>query len=329
MYSASAFTIRSASSEDFKEVRRLCNRDRRIDPMLTLCLQREFEACVTSPASRSVVLSSTRSQSKGRITAILLAIFVRNDFVDECLSADTPFVASRIVSWLDSGSDPFPSAREMAAGSTGEGLNLLLTEWAVDDRGTLSEFNRAKRQALAAFATRHGGWKLRRMMAEACYPDQHAGLRRVGFRIWNAYDAWNSVHSTGKPAFVPILFGMERANTRDINDDTILRLFDWSPPKCTFTADQIQVLDLLLDGLDDAEIRERLGLSPESLRKRWSRIYQEIERAYPHAFRPTVSGIRGSAHEFLLDHLYEVRPHESVRGRRAGRPRQESRPESE
>jgi DNA-binding CsgD family transcriptional regulator len=262
------------------------------------------------------VLLPTGDAPSDRIIGLLLTVFVAEAFVEECLSSQVPFVANRLVQWLDEGKAPFASPDQMARANGGDGNDLLIVEWAVDLELSLVNFNRVKRRILDEYVLRHSGWKVRRLIAEACYRDQQIGLQRVGFGALNSYSQWKVPVASMTHPLRPILMGMERRDTRAITDTTILRLFDWSPPKCGFTFDQMEVLELLCEGLDDIQIKHRLTLSSEALRKRWSRIYEKIEHAYPGALNKPAMELRRLAREFVVDHLYEIRPS----GAKSGRP---------
>jgi hypothetical protein len=88
------------------------------------------------------------------------------------------------------------------------------------------------------------------------------------------------------------------------------RMFTYFPPKFFFTGPQREALIMAREGYTDVEIAQALGVSVDSVKKRWASIYERVKEVLPTLLPDSPSGGRGTEkRRAVLQHLRD-RPEE-------------------
>lgn len=311
--------IREARLTDFEAIWKLAGRAFEFDPSMKPVIKEEYEALVTSPASRTLVLCSVDRQGSEHIQSYVAMAFISRGFFEECLNADTPFICRRFNQWQKEGRNPFLTYCEMVKFNANDGLDLVFIDWLWDD--TLSPKSMAilRRRTILEFVRIYGGWQLRWFICEACFPELHEELTAAKFFPLNEYAQWKIESDTqSHNRFQPTLFGINRQQAYLTSDLALLDLFLWDRPKCRFTDDQRTVLELIARGLPDDHICAVIGSSSDALRKVKSRIVEKIGKNYADIIVESWGLQSDQIRKFVADHLFELRPISLPKRRRAG-----------
>jgi hypothetical protein len=159
-----------------------------------------------------------------------------------------------------------------------------------------------------AFAERHGGNRHRFIFGEARGEPFVELAFRSGFRVLNDYSQWAERHPS--LPIRPYVVGVSRQEALTKENQWLLRLFTYYPPRFHFTSYQRQILLLAREGYTDNEIAALVGARPEAIKKRWSGIYDRVHEIFPNLLPSNGPSKRGQEkRRALLAHLRD-RPEE-------------------
>lgn len=197
-------------------------------------------------------------------------------------------------------------ARLNAAGQ----MHLVMLNFAIDDspQAPAAAINAVCNKA---FLESHSGYGLRTYFMEISDHERKAPMHRQSALAMNC-----------KPAPTP---ADRKAQVFFLNEEmfsehpfhTLRMLFLRSPPRIGLTLAQQDQLELALRGCTDEEIAAELGVTWNTVRKRWGDIFQRAEDALPGIFgnvtAATPSTARGVEKRrpllaFLEEHPEELRP---------------------
>jgi DNA-binding CsgD family transcriptional regulator len=166
----------------------------------------------------------------------------------------------------------------------------------------------------AAWYFVHSGYKLNSICFEVYGPESGEFMVAGGYHLLNDY-ASSKAADTVAAAFRPAMYGQQRDRMRPgAMNASSLTLFNVLPPQIGLKpAEQRVALHALL-GLTDLQIASALGLSAETVRKAWVRIFAAADQALPaHFGSESTEGSRGPEKrrqllEYLRVHMEELRP---------------------
>jgi len=135
-----------------------------------------------------------------------------------------------------------------------------------------------------------------------------------GYDVWNDY-ARSAVAASAAEPYRPAMYGQRHDRMRpDAMNVSSLTLFNVLPPLLGLKPSEQRVALHALLGLTDQQIASFLGLSAETVRKAWVRIFSAAEQALPaHFTSESTPGSRGPEKrrqllEFFRVHMEELRP---------------------
>ncbi len=115
------------------------------------------------------------------------------------------------------------------------------------------------------------------------------------------------------------LFAMTKASVESVMGSVANFVFQYSPPIFRFKRGDRQLLDAALEGLTDRELSSCLGVSLETVKKRWASVFEQVEEIMPNLLpvaggRHPVTQARGlqKRHRvlaYIRNHPEELRPH--------------------
>jgi hypothetical protein len=243
------------------------------------------------------------------VSATGASVFISNAAAEDYLAAPTPFFAAQLLRRVLSGEpDVVLSAREIARGNAGDGLNLFVL-------GFTHRYGAAEppilrpllARAIEHFVYAHRGYRLRRMLREDPYPIADV-LVASGMSVAHDFS------DIGRK----VLMAEPSAASHIFPSSTVSMLFNYSPPQVLYSNAERRLLDLAVDGLSDGEIAAELGVSANTIKQSWRSIYERTMRKVPLALgaagQSSLAGVRGQEKRrhlltYLRDHPQELRPH--------------------
>lgn len=213
----------------------------------------------------------------------------------------------------------FLTLGEIAAANAGAGLDLVLhyqqRNWNLADE----HWRAVCVMAHDAYVVDHCGYRLRRALQEdwAREPDIYVA---TGYRALAEFELHAGPAPPNDRTRQPrrILYYADDAEVRQSPPgSTIAKVFQHVPPRCGFSASEQRILVFATRGMTDDTIAEALGLSLNSVKQSWRRIYERVERHAPFVLDPAngelAEGRRGPEKRrhvlaFLDTHPQELRP---------------------
>jgi len=237
------------------------------------------------------------------------SVFVDDGFVDEFLGQDRNQLDAALYERIMRGTSPVLPPKQIAEANAGEGLNLVVLNFALRDYDLSNPVTqRVVQMGSTAFYALHAGFRFKTILNEVFGTGAADYMKAGGFRLQKASS--NSLY----------LFALRRAWVQPGVIDTLSSLFHPPAPQIGFSPSEQRVLIHALLNQSDAEIARRLGLSLDAVKKTWRRIYDRISTRFPYLVadeRKPDGGRSSEKRRHVLEHVRarpeEVRPTVRVR----------------
>ena len=256
-----------------------------------------------------VVVTDLASRQR-RDLAILVGTFVSRSVSERLASSKVPGAHRLLVEMQKAGESPFVRGPQLGELNATEGMHLMLPYlgWVGTDHDR-EPAPSLRAIACTAFMDRHAGNRLQFIFGETCGSVVADLAGRSGFSVLNDYDQWANKQKV-EESKRPFLVGINRDEALRRENQWLVRLFTYFPPRFHFTEHQRQILLLARDGYTDNEIAGILGARSEAIKKRWASIYDRVNEVFPNVL-PTVgeNGRGAEKRRALLVHLRD-RPEE-------------------
>lgn len=251
-----------------------------------------------------------------------LSGFVTSARVDAHLAEPAPFLFLRLL--REAAAQNFLLPPDIALGNSGDGLDLVLHytqgNWDLTDPHWLAVCTLAHE----AYVRDHRGYRLRRALQEdwSREPDIYVA---TGYRAFTHFDVAPPLPDPSDPARKPqrVLYYASAEEVRgNPPGSTIVNVFQYVPPRCGFSAAEQRILSHAMTGATDEVIAAALGLSLNSIKQAWRRIYDRVGEHASFVFSPDepvllATSSRGPEKRrrvlaFIDGHPQEVRPHAKI-----------------
>lgn len=244
------------------------------------------------PFGFSVAVTRQVGRSLPEIVGAQNAALVLPWFVDELITDDRPYVHNRI---QEANRNPFPTESEVGRSNAGDGLDMLLGHFAV--RGDLdpAEAIRVRGLMISSFGEFFAGNRVRSILVETKGRETTLAAMGAGFQLIKDYGGEEGAR----------LLRIDLARALEVHNFHFARLLHTRPPLFHFPPAGREALRFALQGLTDAQVLARQGLSAASLASRWSRLFDIVEEVMPELF----GGARGARARERLPLLTYVRNH--------------------
>jgi DNA-binding CsgD family transcriptional regulator len=260
-----------------------------------------------SPAFQANIIEADRPRGGHGIVGCGMGVFVDSSFVDGELAGPRPGLNSRIIASIASGRPVVLERQAIAAGNAGKGLDFvnLYGTWrsGVLDADELAE---VKILLGASFVEAFAGYRFNRVLKEVIGDAQIEFARAtVTYRIVAEFADSNSALAVVTPESV-----------RSAPYSVATRMYRYQVPVLHLSPAEQALLAAALDGKTDAELSADLGLSIESVKKRWLSIFGRVEEFRPEILTSTDGdGTRRGPQKrhrvvaYIRAHLEELRPY--------------------
>ncbi|HET7133713.1 MAG TPA: hypothetical protein VFJ95_15775, partial [Gammaproteobacteria bacterium] len=239
-----------------------------------------------------------------RIEGCAIGAHVSDAFVAEHLAAPEPYLSGVVYERMLAGRSPVLSAAELRAANSSGGVNLVVLHFGLVDHDLAAERTRAVlRSASQAFYFFNTGYRYNLLLNEV-YGRQAADyMLGGGFRLLREFEG----NARGER---PFLFGLRKEWIAQGAINQMGFLFDPSAPTFGFTPAEQRVLLRAMLTESDPQIAANLGVSLDSVKKTWRRVFDRAAEASPHLFGSAEAAgarpahVRGSEkRRHLLDYL--------------------------
>ncbi len=310
------FTWRRTQANDLAECLQLHPAKNGAEIAGDACLVKTWETLLRmSHATRSALVEM---QWRGRIEVVGFgfASFVKKSFADAEVNNPRPGLNARIIKSVLSGDSVIATFAEVRNGNTVGDLQqvILETSW---KHGVLTPPQVYEVRVLLALAYQElfSGYRLSRILGEMVderdlghisgQKEMRVVDRFEGFRRANPATSWNSDR-----CLIEITLETMRAAPHSI----AAGLFQHHvSPECGFTQREQELLELAIDGADDASIANLLHLTLPAIKRRWSGIFERTASVRPDLCPLDGEGTRGIQKRqrilaYVRRHPEELRP---------------------
>jgi hypothetical protein len=253
------------------------------------------------------------------IEALGTSAFLKSDFFEGLLRRPKPYVSALVFEEVLAGRPPLLTQAEVRSANSDEGLHLLSLHFALRNPD-LTQPRTRELLALAneAFFFFFGGYRINSAVAEVYGREQADYMQAGGFYLYEDF-AGDFTSPEGPPpaAEHPYLFLLRKEDVRPSAANPLSFLFYPLAPSIYFSPAEQKLLERALLNESDDETAQGLGVSLDTVKKTWRRIYERVAREAPQVLSGTnpqfVRTARGSEKrrhllQYLRGHLEELRP---------------------
>jgi hypothetical protein len=270
-------------------------------------------------ASRGAVVE-LNSYENVEIVGFGFAAFVRKSFIDAELLAPKPGLNCRVINSIALGHSVIATYDEVRAANTlGELQQVILdTSWKSDGL-TAAQRDEVRVLLGMAYQELFSGYGFSRIVTELV--DEldlwHIEGHR-SFQIVNRFEAYQ--HNNPKNIWNSnrALAVVTAETMRQDPHSVAAGLFHHRPqPQFSFTRGEQQLLELALEGLDDATVAKSLFVGIPAIKRRWEKIFACVAVVRPDLCPPGGDGTRGVQKRqrvvtYVRNHPEELRPFNST-----------------
>jgi hypothetical protein len=245
------------------------------EPLTTAQADRIWRRLLSAKAFQGAFVTRSRMAGAESVTGVGASVFVDDCFAENELNDPRPALNARIVrGQLEDSSLAFSRDKIAEANSSG-GVNVVILagRWnpaLVDEE----EINEARLTLSTAFSEVHMGYRFKRILIE---------LIDAQDRKWASAVPYMRIHAAF-PGGTRALAIIEKSNL-EANDATVLaQHFSCPSPRLFLRASDQELLLAALDNPTDEWLRRELGLSKEAVKRRWSVLFERIDREMPELF---------------------------------------------
>jgi len=296
-----SFRIRRARRSDLAAVSQLTDADR---PLLSAAEWKRLPSfLVDGLESGRIQLCVVEDFRSGKVRFLGGSAFLQDGVRDDILAQPTRSALSLVLERQQTRGTALLNRRQIAESNRRGALTLLnffgTTHGLVADGASL---NAGASIATETWTFFHAGFSFREILIETADRTQAEILRSIPAQVLR-----HRADPSGRPAW---LFHITR-------EDALRNPAGWpfgimvaTPPRFAFTAPQQEVLELALLDFSDREMMRELGLTGDSLKKRWRAIYRRAAVVEPAMFtRSTGADLRRALLQRVRHSLSELRPY--------------------
>lgn len=265
-------------------------------------------------ASRSALVE-LHEKAKVEIIGFGFASFVKKSFAEHEVFNPTPGLNARIIESVDSGNSVIATYEEVRDANTNGDLQqvVLDTSW---KNGRLSPVQVDEVRVLLgrAYHDLFGGYNFSRILWESVDDLDlwHVRGSRV-FRMVDQFEAYRSANPNTKWNPNRALTEATAETMRGDPHSIASELFHRHEPLFAFTPGEQQLLEIALDGVDDAAASKTLFVSVPGIKRRWANIFERVAAVRPDLCPSDGEGTRGIQKRqrvlsYVRTHPEELRP---------------------
>jgi hypothetical protein len=270
---------------------------------------------VMSHASRSAVVER-HSKGTTEIAGFGFATFVKKSFAAAEVQNPRPGLNARIIESIVNGKSVIATYEEVREANTRDGLEqvILETSW---KNGPLNpaEVDEVRVLLSRAYQELHAGYRFSRILSEMVdeldlwHVRDHPLLKVVDrfevFRLANPDTTWNP-----ERALIAVTVESIHADPHSVAAELFRHRVH---PQLAFTRGEQELLEVALEGMDDASAAKSLFVSLPAIKRRWRNIFERVAAVRPDLCPSDGDGTRGIQKRqrvltYVRKHPEELRP---------------------
>ena len=277
-----------------------------------------------SEAKIAVVIENVEG-SRRAISFVGVTVFVTDDFVREIKTPPLRWFGPELAKRVSRGDSPILHNKHLRDANACLGLNAMV--WEGCPHPNFIDDTRRPRVVMDAFIETHRGFRLKELISV-----QVESAERLEFVLKSGAFLWDPVNGryvkslhnhpreiVSKPHLAGVTRELERSQG-PWGASWVGRLFEYEPPRCSFSPSEQRLLELALAGdtSTNEELADALGISLPTVKKLWQSIYRRgtegVPELRPDAVRADIEeSTRGKEKRrrllaYLRDHPEELRP---------------------
>ncbi len=279
---------------------------------------------ILGSAAAILVLFEELDGTRTTLCGVGAAVFASDAFVAE-LKTRPFWIGPELVRRIIRGESPLLSEAQLRAGNSRGALNVVTWETAI--RPGFEGHSELKRTLATSFLENLRGFHLQEAIAnQTPTAERLQWTLQAGAMLWEPNTSRYVQHADTDPREVlrnPFVLSVPRDIERIRPGTWIGALFEYSPPRCGFSAAEQRLLTAALDGDTDEQLASRLRVSVSTVKKTWMSVYRRMETGLPDVFGRTASAEaepreRGKEKRrrllmYLREHPEELRPYSRPR----------------
>lgn len=256
---------------------------------------------------QGAVVTGSTGLAAEPISGVGASVFVDESFADNELIDPRPGLNGRVVSsQLEENSVAFNRDKIAEANSSG-GVNVAILTGRWNPKLVDEEEIKETRIILAnAFSEAHAGYRFKRVLIELIDEQDRKWASAVPFMRIHAE------FSGGSRA----LAVMEKSDMEAVAGTVLSQHFSCPSPRIYLRASDQELLLAALDNPTDESLTRQLGLTKEAVKRRWSVLFERVDREMPELFasvRAVDRRVRGPQKRhvvlaYVRKHPQELRP---------------------
>jgi len=312
------FKYRPAHLSDLPECRR-CLRDHFAHDAAALDdLAALWRDLICGNAACTTVIEDLNRPIGHRIVWYCITAFITQEYAEHLRADAPPIVARETLGWLNEGRSPLlDQAQIRRANSSGGVIMLTLNSGApAQIMGSLIDMAMIGRKVADYMPWSVSGYRLNEFLIEMYSPYEHAWADGYGYLLRN--DHRKHLAEDPPPWLAdgrrPRLYGATRREAEAQAGRSVVEQFHYEPPRFFFTSSEQELLKCSFFGDTDEDLAEFLSVSPVTLKKRWSSIYDRVEVEMPALLSGAGEGAKRGTEkkrrllQYLWHHKEELRP---------------------
>jgi hypothetical protein len=264
--------------------------------------------------------------SPAKVVGSTILAFVSDGTADRYHSSPFPALSSFFLQQVGKGNTgPFLNRREQAEGNTGDGMQQVIIEFAVDPMDIRHpDFGGIMNELYSAHFQFERGYNVKAVFVEAS-ADLEPLVVGTGMRPVKAFD----LEGSNENIILPPGIGKRRCYYRVGREDmpflapscAAAIIMTYMRPTFRFTPTEQRLLKRAVEGKTDEQIAEDIGISRDAVKQSWRAIYDHVTTVMPEILENDAEMVSGRGAEkrrhiiaYVRNNLQELKPHYMRRG---------------
>lgn len=261
----------------------LCNRHAydRYDPGLAASVPRAWSTLMESGAMTGDVVEDLDRPVGSRAVGFGAGVFVTDAFAEEAETTMPPFARAQLVERILRGRSPAFTAAEVRAAKGGRHLFVVEDMLGNSDLAP-EELREVRNKGVEVGLARFRCHRLQSWLSEVYGVEAKAMVESAGATVRRDYaDHLAKESASNRECDRPFLVGMTREEALVHDGSVLSMLFAHTPRRFYLRPVEQVTLRRALLGATDEEIAASFGLSLSAIKKRWTTIYERVQRSDP------------------------------------------------
>ena len=312
------FKYRPAHLRDLPECRH-CLRDQfAYDAAALDTLAELWRDLIGNNAACTTIIEDLSRTPGHRIVWYCITVFITQEYCAHLRADAPPVVGLETLRWLRQGRAPLLDQAQIRQANSSSGVVMLTLNSGTTEQimKSPSEMAMIGQKVADYMPWSVGSYRLNECLIEMYSDYEHSWADGYGYFLRNDYQASLEARP---PTWLaaghrPRLYGATRLEAEAQAGSSVVELFQYEPPRFFFSLLEQELLKCSLFGDTDDDLAEFLSVSPVTLKKRWSSIYERVEAEMPELLGGVAEDAKRGMEkkrpllQYLTHHKEELRP---------------------